>query len=154
MRKIIDLFSVLTLLLTSCNLNEPLDYCNIAVTVGNTSLGFYEFESRLERLESGMEPDPQNLGETTNMRTPYNESILEKLNGLLGNEESDAIIKAAIAYLEFDIDFTKNPKASEIFKVVGDAKTFEEASVGLEPLGHYLNSIYDERAGLWTTNSS
>lgn len=149
MRKVFAPLLILALSFTSCNINEPLDYYNTAVTAENTSLGFYEFESRLERLESGVELEPKNLVETIGMRTPYNESVLEKLNGLVGNEESDPMIKAAIAYLKFDIDFTKNPKTAELFKIVGNAKTFEEAGIGLEPLGDYLDSMYNKREELW-----
>ena len=154
MRKFIALIVVSTLVCNSCNFNAPLDYYNMAVTAGNTSLGLHEFESRLERLESGMKLDPQDLAATTLTRLPYNEGILEKLNGMLGNKDSDSMIKAAIAYLQFDIDCAKNTKTMELFQVAGNASTFEEVSKGLEPLGDFLDSIYDRREELWSTYDS
>jgi len=149
--KKVVLFAILTLLLTSCNLNKPLDYYNMAVSAGNTSLTFHEMERRLERLESGMNLDPIDITERVEMRIPYNEKLLEDLEGLLGNEESDSMIKAAVAYLTFDIECSKNLKTTEVFEIVGNAKNFEEVSTKLEPLGNYLDRIYDEKEELWTT---
>lgn len=142
---------IFLLLLASCNLNKPTDYYNMAVGAGNTSLTFHEMEQLLERLQSGMVLDSLDIHERVQFRIPYNEKLLNDLQGHLGNEESNPMIKAAIAYLAFDIECSKSQKTTEVFNLVGSAKTFEEVSTKLEPLGNYLDSIYDVKDQLWTT---
>ena len=67
------------LALSACNLNKPLDYYNTAVGAGNASNTFLEMEQRLNRLESGMHLDPQDLSGPVSTRTAYSKKLLEDI---------------------------------------------------------------------------
>lgn len=142
--------SFIAIFLSACSSKKPMDYYNMAVSAGNTSLTFYGLEYRLERLESGMAVGQENLAQNMSTRLPYNEKLLEDLKELLGNEEAAPMISSAISYLEFDIACAKDTRTSEIMEVVGQASTFEEATNKLQPFETYLDSIYDRRDALYS----
>ncbi len=150
MKKLSIITLLFSFILTSCNLNQPLDYYNQAVGAGNSSLTFFEMENRIERLESGMNLDTVNLVHRVSQRIGYNESSLAKLNTPLGNEDSDALIKSSIAYLQFDIKMAKDPQIQKVLEIVGDASTFEELGTNLSPYNEFLDSVYEEKEELYT----
>ncbi len=145
--KILCLF--LFVFFASCNLNKPVDYYNKAVYAGNGAITMFELENRLERLESGMTLAPEDLNSSSMARLSYCENMIADLKDLLGNEDSDPMIKATIAYVNFGIQTAKNPKTLQVFEAVGNAANFEEASIALEPLGDYLDGIYDQNEVLY-----
>lgn len=149
MRKIAVITTLLLFALSSCNLNQPLDYYNQAVGAGNGSLTFYEMERRIERLESGMKLDTVNLEQRVLQRIEYNEGTLTKLNSLLGNQDSDALTKSAIAYLQFNVKMAKDSEMQKVLRIVGDASTFEELGTNLSRYNDFLDSAYEEKELLY-----
>ena len=144
------LFFLSLLAVVSCNTNSPTDYYNSAVSAGNGTLSLNALESRLQRLQAGMTLQPENISNSTQLNTSFSKTTLEKLEGLLGNEASDPMIKASINLVKFGIEVAENPKTLEVFEAAGTAANFEEASIALEPLGEYLDEIYDKQEAAYT----
>ena len=113
--------------------NKPIDYYNRAVSGGNSSHCFFEFENHIERLDGGTQVDSVNLAERAVMYAQVNESMLKDLKDFLGNKESDPMMKAAINLLSNDINCSQNPKTQELFKIVGNSLTLEELVTNIEP---------------------
>ncbi len=146
-----SLFFFLSLFaVVSCTTYSPTDYYNKAVSAGNSTLTLNALESRLQRLQSGMTLQPENISNSTQLNASFGENQLEKLEGLLGNEASDPMIRASIDLVKFGIEVAKNPKTLEVFEAAGTAATFEEANAALEPLGDYLDEIYNKEEAVYT----
>jgi hypothetical protein len=115
----------------------------MAVGGGNSSNSFFEFEGHIERLNEGFQVDSLDLAGRTALFTQGHQIILKDLKDLLGNKESDPMIKAAIDLLSNDINCAQNPKTIELFKIVGNSLTSEELVNNIEPYNTYLDSIYN-----------
>ncbi len=140
----------LLVLLSSCGYS-PEDYYNSAISAGNQVYVLRNFENRLERLEKGLQLGPEDLVLTTPTHVRMMEENVTKLQGKLGNEDSDAMITSAIAYMEFAIETAKNPKTLAAFEAAGNAPDLDAASVALEPYGDYLDSVFDKREAVFVT---
>jgi len=145
--KIIALLIII--LITSCK--KPLDHYNKAVYAGNMAISLTEMESRIERIQEGYEPEPIQLASRVTMRLAANEQYLRELKGFLGNSESDAMIKAAIAYIEYDISTVKNPETIKMLNALDKKMTPEELEEVLLEYEEYLDAMYDGKAELWET---
>ncbi|VAW10557.1 hypothetical protein MNBD_BACTEROID03-1767 [hydrothermal vent metagenome] len=144
-----SLFFILIATCVSCSFNEPIDYYNAAVGAGNSSHCFMEFESHIERLDEGIQVDSINLAERAMMYVPSNEKVVQDLKDLLGNKESDSMLKAAINLLSSDIACTQNPTTQKLFTAVGNSLTIEELVNNIEPYNTYLDSIYGVKDRLY-----
>jgi hypothetical protein len=133
----------------SCSFNEPIDYYNAAVGAGNSSHCFLEFESHIERLDEGIHVDSINLAERAITYVPSNEKVVQELKNLLGNKESDPMIKAAINLLSNDIACTQNLTTQKLFTAVGNSLTIEEFVNNMEPYNTYLDSVYGIQGELY-----
>ena len=105
------------------------------------SLSLFEMENRIERIQEGFEVQAIDLVERTTLRIQITESYLESLKDLLGNKDSDPMIKTAIAYLECDIDIAKNEKTTKLLNELGNVANNDELQILLETYWPHLDSV-------------
>lgn len=108
-------------------------------------------ESRIKRIETGVQPEPINLMERTKTRLQINENYVKELKAFLGEKESDPMIKSAIAYLEHDIQSVEHPETVKLINSIDKKLTPEDLHTILEDYGAYLEDIYDTKIILWET---
>ena len=131
MKNTLKIFALLfVLIFASCT--EPIEYYNSAVYAGNSN-PFSIMEGKISRLQDGYGDAPTDMRKMVKLTTAYQITQLEELKEYIGNEDSDAMIKAAYNLLEHDLNAIGTEKMQEIFVVVDSAQTIAELEENLTP---------------------